>query len=83
MKRMLVTEAALCASAWLLLAGCNAQGKGDPKAEAPPPAQVEQVQNAGLLKVDDPNKFPLATAGEHDAAPELKTRVLSWSANCD
>jgi cobalt-zinc-cadmium efflux system membrane fusion protein len=30
------------------------------------------VQNAGLLKVDDPSKFPLATAGEHDAAPELK-----------
>jgi cobalt-zinc-cadmium efflux system membrane fusion protein len=78
MKRMLVTEAALCAGAWLLLAGCNAQGKGDPKAEAPPPAQVEQVQNAGLLKVDDPNKFPLVTAGEHDAAPELKvTGVVS------
>ena len=72
MKRIVVTEAALCAGVWLLLAGCNAQGKGDPKAEAPPPAQVEQVQNAGLLKVDDPSKFPLATAGEHDAAPELK-----------
>jgi membrane fusion protein, heavy metal efflux system len=72
MKRIFVIEAALCAGAWLLLAGCSAQGKGDPKAEAPPPAQVEQVQNAGLLKVDDPSKFPLATAGEHDAAPELK-----------
>jgi cobalt-zinc-cadmium efflux system membrane fusion protein len=77
MKRILVTEAALCAGAWLLLAGCNAQGKGDPKAEAPPPAQVEQVQN-GFLTVDDPSKFPLATAGEHDAAPELKvTGVVS------
>jgi cobalt-zinc-cadmium efflux system membrane fusion protein len=71
MKRILVTEAALCAGAWLLLAGCSAQGKGDPKAEAPPPAQVEQVQN-GFLTVDDPSKFPLATAGEHDAASELK-----------
>jgi membrane fusion protein, heavy metal efflux system len=72
MKHIYPTAAVLSAVACLLLAGCNAQGKGDPKAEAPPPAQVEQVQNAGLLKVDDPSKFPLATAGEHDAAPELK-----------
>src|SRR6202044_3542628 len=72
MKHTCLTAAALSAGACLLLAGCNAQGKGDPKAEAPPPAQVEQGQNAGLLKGDDPSKFPLATAGEHDAAPELK-----------
>ncbi|MGA2131439.1 MAG: efflux RND transporter periplasmic adaptor subunit [Bryobacteraceae bacterium] len=62
----------------LLLAGCSAEGKGDPKAEAPPPAQVEHVQNAGLFKVDDPSKFPLVTAGEHSAAPELNvTGVVS------
>jgi len=53
------------------LAGCSAQGKGDPKAEAPPPAQVEHVESAGLFKVDDPGKFPLAAAGEIDVAPEL------------
>jgi cobalt-zinc-cadmium efflux system membrane fusion protein len=73
MRRMLMMEAVLCAAAWLLLAGCKAQGKGDPKAEAPPPAEVEHIQNAGLLKVDDPSKFPLATAGKHDAAADLKT----------
>jgi membrane fusion protein, heavy metal efflux system len=62
----------------LVLAGCSAQGKGDPKAEAPPPAEVEHVQSAGLFKVDDPGKFPLATAGEIDAAPELNvTGVVS------
>jgi len=55
----------------LLLAGCNAQGKGDPKEEAPPPPDVEHVQNAGLFKVDDPGKFPLVTAGQYAAAPEL------------
>lgn len=61
-----------------LLAGCSAQGKGDLKAEAPPPAEVEHVQNADLFKVDDPSKFPLATAGEHEAAPELNvTGVVS------
>jgi membrane fusion protein, heavy metal efflux system len=62
----------------LVLAGCGAQGKADPKAEAPPPAEVEHVQSAGLLKVDDPAKFPLVTAGEIDAAPELNvTGVVS------
>jgi cobalt-zinc-cadmium efflux system membrane fusion protein len=67
---------ALCLA--LALAGCSAQGKGDPKAEAPPPAQVEHVQGPGLFKVDHPAEFPLATAGEIDAAPELNvTGVVS------
>ena len=58
--------------------GVERKERVDPKAEAPPPAQVEHVQNAGLLKVDDPSKFPLATAGEYDAASELKvTGVVS------
>jgi cobalt-zinc-cadmium efflux system membrane fusion protein len=62
----------------VLLIGCSAAGKSDPKAEAPPPAEVEHVQNAGLFKVDDPSKFPLATAGERDEAPELNvTGVVS------
>ncbi len=62
----------------VMLAGCSAQGKGDPKAEAPPPAEIEHVENAGLFKVDDPSKFPLATAGEVDSAPELEvTGVVS------
>jgi cobalt-zinc-cadmium efflux system membrane fusion protein len=50
----------------------------DPQAEAPPPAQVEHVQTAGLFKVDHPEQFPLVAAGEHAAAPELKvTGVVS------
>jgi cobalt-zinc-cadmium efflux system membrane fusion protein len=62
----------------VMLAGCSAQGKGDPKAEAPPPAEIEHVENAGLFQVDDPSKFPLATAGEVDSAPELEvTGVVS------
>ncbi len=70
--------ALLTLSVALFLAGCSAQGKGDPKAEAPPPAEVEHVHDAGLFKVDDPSKFPLATAGEYDAAPELSvTGVVS------
>jgi cobalt-zinc-cadmium efflux system membrane fusion protein len=62
----------------LFMAGCSAEGKGDPRAEAPPPVEVVHVQNAGTFKVDDPSKFPLVTAGERVAAPELNvTGVVS------
>lgn len=72
------TLAMLFLAAVLVLAGCSAQGKLDPKAEAPPPAEVEHVQNAGLFKVDHPEQFPLATAGQREAAPELNvTGVVS------
>jgi cobalt-zinc-cadmium efflux system membrane fusion protein len=75
-KTNLLGLAALCLA--LVLAGCSAQGKSDPKAEAPPPAEVEHVQGAGMFKVDDPSKFPLVAAGEIDVAPELNvTGVVS------
>jgi membrane fusion protein, heavy metal efflux system len=81
MKSPGTARTAACATLLCLaiaLAGCNAQGKSDPKAEAPPPAQVEHVETAGLFKVDDPSRFPLATAGQIDAAPELNvTGVVS------
>jgi len=67
MKQILICVA--CGAA-LILSGC-AQGKGDPREEAPPPAVVEHVPNAGLIQVDDPGRFALAVAGEHAAAPEL------------
>ena len=78
MKRRELTLLALGLCLAFILAGCSAQGKGDPKAEAPPPAEVEHVQGAGLFKVDDPGKFPLAVAGKIEAAPELNvTGVVS------
>ena len=52
------------------LPACN-QGKADPKAEAPPPASVEQDMDANNFKVDHPDQFPLATAIEHKSAPAL------------
>src|ERR1700740_2131468 len=51
-------------------AGCG-EGKGDPKAEAPPPAKVESEQDASVFPVDHPEQFPLATAAAHDAASPL------------
>ena len=53
-----------------LLAGCSGR-QVDASAEAPPPAQVEREQDGGAFKVDHPEQFALATAGEHKAAPEL------------
>jgi cobalt-zinc-cadmium efflux system membrane fusion protein len=55
----------------LMLAGCSAEGKIDPTAEAPPPAEVEHVHGADRFQVDHAERFPLATAGEREEAPEL------------
>jgi membrane fusion protein, heavy metal efflux system len=52
------------------LTGCN-EGKADPKAEAPPPVQVEPDLDANNFKVDHPEQFPLATAAEYKSAPAL------------
>src|SRR5216684_1452988 len=53
-----------------MLAGCG-ESKGDPKAEAPPPAKVEQEGDANLIQVAHPEQFPLATAVAHDSASQL------------
>jgi membrane fusion protein, heavy metal efflux system len=61
---------ALCLSLVLVAAACTS-GKADPKAEAPPPAQVIAEFNANDFKVDHPELFPLATAVEYKSAPAL------------
>jgi cobalt-zinc-cadmium efflux system membrane fusion protein len=52
------------------LMGCG-ESKGDPKAEAPPPAKVEQEGDASLIQVAHPEQFPLATAAAHDGRSQL------------
>jgi cobalt-zinc-cadmium efflux system membrane fusion protein len=54
----------------LVLTGCGS-GKEDPRAQAPPPAQVEREQDLNVIEVDHPDQFPLAVALEHDAASQL------------
>jgi cobalt-zinc-cadmium efflux system membrane fusion protein len=71
MKYTLLMEAGLCLAAVLSLAGCSSKVEADAKAEAPPPAKVEREPDANLVKVDHPERFPLATAGQHEGAPEL------------
>ena len=59
------------------LAGCG-ESKGDPKAEAPPPAKVEREEDVNVISVDHPEQFALATAEEHRAASQLQaTGVVS------
>jgi cobalt-zinc-cadmium efflux system membrane fusion protein len=53
-----------------MLAGCG-ESRGDPKAEAPPPAKVEQEGDANLIQVAHPEQFPLATAVAHESRSQL------------
>jgi membrane fusion protein, heavy metal efflux system len=64
--------------AFLFLAGCSSKEPADPKAEAPPPAQVEREADASLVKVDHPDQFPVSIAAEYDDTPTLDvTGVVS------
>jgi len=62
---------ALVSGLVLFMSGCGAKVEADPKLEAPPPAVVERESDASLFKVDHPEQYPLVTAGEYNAAPEL------------
>jgi cobalt-zinc-cadmium efflux system membrane fusion protein len=55
--------------AWLLV-GCESQKK-DFAAEAPPTAVVEHAGDVNLFRVDNPQRFALATASERQATSTL------------
>ncbi len=76
--RLWWTSGAATLAALLFLAGCGEKPPADPKAEAPPPAQVVQAPDPSLVKVDHPDQFPLAEAQSFDATPTLDvTGVVS------
>jgi len=54
----------------LFASGCS-QTKGNSKAGAPPPTEVEHEQDVNFVKVDRPEQFPLVTAAEHQSSSEL------------
>ena len=68
--RQSVLLAAVCVCSGGLLNSCGS-GSADPKAEAPPPAVVEHEPDLNIVKVEHPEKFPLATAIEHKAVTAL------------
>jgi membrane fusion protein, heavy metal efflux system len=76
---MKVRTWSLALSIAYLASGCG-NGHGDPAAEAPPPAQVEHESVSSVIQVDHPDQFALATAVEHDAAPQL---VVTGTVNPD
>ncbi len=59
-------------AASLALAGCGDKVEANPKLGAPPAADVIHESDGSMFQVDHPEQFPIVTAGEHDAAPELK-----------
>jgi len=64
-------SAVMCsAAACFWLAAC--EGKSDPKAEAPPPAKVERVEDRSIFETDKPEQFSLVTAEPHLAVRQLK-----------
>ena len=78
MSRTAWVKAGVCLAFSALLAGCGAKATVDPRAEAPPPAMVEQDQDVNLIKVDRPEQYPVVTATAREAAPELHvTGVVS------
>lgn len=67
----LAALAVLCFALAIALSGCG-ESKPNPKAEAPPPAVVEQQMDVNNFKVDDPKKFPLVKAVEYKAPSTLE-----------
>jgi cobalt-zinc-cadmium efflux system membrane fusion protein len=63
------TTALVLALGWYL-AGCG-ESKGDPKAEAPPAANVEREEDVNVVRVDHPEQFPLATAAAYASTTQL------------
>lgn len=70
-KQSILVEVILCLGSAVSLVNCGETVKADPKAEAPPVAQVVPAGNSSVVTVDRPEQYALATAGKYDAAPEL------------
>ena len=74
MNRSSIVVATLCVGFSFIIAGCERKVKAQDKVEAntgPAATTVEPDLDANNFKVDHPERFPLVTAGEHIAAPEL------------
>ena len=74
MKRSILFEAVLCVCAILSTAACGRRvtvASAQEPDTGPRPASVEPDMDANNFKVDHPDQFPLATAGEYFASPEL------------
>ena len=73
MNRLIIFEAALFVSLALFVAGCEKKvdARNNDTTTGPIPAKVEPAFDSNNFKVDHPERFPITTAGQHVAAPEL------------
>ncbi len=71
MTRHIFTAVGSSLALSLLLVGCRGSVDTDSKSTAPPPRTVVHEQDGGAFNVDHPERFALATASKHEAAPEL------------
>jgi membrane fusion protein, heavy metal efflux system len=71
MNRNILLIGFVCLGSALFLAGCGNKVHASAKETAPPPAVVEHEDNAGLIKVDHPDQFPLVPAGDRMDTTEL------------
>jgi membrane fusion protein, heavy metal efflux system len=69
---VIAVAAAACIAASLVLAGCGDKVEANLKLGAPPAADVIHESDGSVFQVDHPEQFPIVTAGEYSAAPELK-----------
>jgi cobalt-zinc-cadmium efflux system membrane fusion protein len=70
-KIMLIGSALLVAAIVPIATGCAGVHAQDASAEAPPAPKIVKDVDVTLFAVEHPEQFPLATAGEHSATPEL------------
>jgi membrane fusion protein, heavy metal efflux system len=71
MRRTPLETLIICLLFGSLLAGCG-DAKLDENAGAPPPLEVERVEDRNVFPVARPEQFPLVSAVEHVATSELR-----------
>lgn len=77
MKGAKITKRVIASACAVFLFGCGKE-KANPAAEAPPKTEVIREGDGNVVKVDQPAHFPLASAVQHKALPELTvTGVVS------
>jgi cobalt-zinc-cadmium efflux system membrane fusion protein len=70
MIRKLVTKSCCSLATCLVLVACNKSS--NPTDGAPPPAQIISNGNAGLVRVDNPERFHLTSADRIETYPQLR-----------
>jgi cobalt-zinc-cadmium efflux system membrane fusion protein len=81
MNRLLIFKVTACLGLSLVATACGhvkAQDNASAATVGAVPSPIQDQLNTDNFKVDNPGQFPLTTAGEHAAAPELNaTGVVS------